>query len=94
MKPQGLYYRKHKKAIVLTDSQSAVAKLNKTKIDPKSDYVSLRTKRLLLDLEDADMDVSIAWIPGHSQIPGNETADKLVKIGCDLAVPKDMNLDI
>lgn len=79
--------------IILTDSKSALMKLNKCKVDAKNDYVCLQTKQLILESKRNNINVKLAWVPGHSAINGNEKADALAKIGKNLNVPLDLKLD-
>ena len=45
-----------------------------------SDFVS--AKRTISDFIAAHtVDITLQWIPGHTNIPGNEQADKLAKQG-------------
>ena len=63
--------------IFLSDSQAAIKALNSTQV----------TSRLVLDTIDQLNDlgthhqVTIRWVPGHENIPGNERADELARIG-------------
>jgi len=61
-----------KKAIILTDSKSAIQKLDDNTINPKNDHITLKTKILLIEARDAGFEISFARIPSHSKINGNE----------------------
>ena len=81
------------KAIIFSDSKSAIQKINSNLFNAKTDYWSLRTKRLIVVPNKNGFDVRVAWIPGHADIPGNTEADALANIGRILTVPKKMELD-
>lgn len=84
--------KKITKGIIFTDSKSAIEKLSRTTIDTNNDYISLLTKRFLLEAHDSGVKISLAWIPGHAMIPGNEKVDKLANIGRNLRVPREIQL--
>ncbi|KAJ8910222.1 hypothetical protein NQ315_015914 [Exocentrus adspersus] len=77
-------------AIIWVDSKSAIERI---KIQASRDYISLRTKRLLLEAGENGTSITLGWIPGHFNIKGNHTADTLAKIGRDLNVPLDIKVD-
>lgn len=79
--------------IILSDSQGAIAKIKKRDVHPSRDYLSLKTKRLLHIANSTGSNIAIAWIPGHSQIVGNERVDTLARIGSNLNVPLKVGLD-
>lgn len=83
-----------KNALILTESRSATQKLNDRTINPKNDHITLKTKRLLIEARDAGFEISLAWIPSHSKINGNETVNQLANLGRALNVPKQLDLDI
>lgn len=85
--------KRKKKAIILTDSKSAIEKLNQNFINPEAETITLKTKTILIAAAQHNFDIRLAWIPGHSDIPGNEMADKLANIGRILNVPKDVQLN-
>lgn len=85
--------KKIKKSIIFSDSKSAIQKINNNLLTVKADYWTLRTKRLILEGGKNGFDIRLAWIPGHSDIPGNDEADTLANIGRILNIPKVMNID-
>lgn len=71
---------KLKKAIIFSDSKSALQSLQKFPF--KSNLVSvyiIECRQLLLTCKENRYDILFAWIPGHHNIKGNEIADKLAK---------------
>ncbi|MGH7965947.1 MAG: ribonuclease H family protein [Candidatus Binatia bacterium] len=41
------------------------------------------------DISATHGNVSVRWVPGHTNIPGNDQADALAKAGCELPKPAD-----
>lgn len=80
------------RAIILTDSKAAIQKLKRTKYGEQNHIVNT-TKNILGEANQKGKKIIIAWIPGHSGIEGNETADKLAKIGSLLNIPININID-
>ncbi|XP_030754483.1 uncharacterized protein LOC115881211 [Sitophilus oryzae] len=81
------------KAVIFSDSKSAIQKINKYLLKAKADYCTLRTKRIISLANVNGFDIRLSWIPGHANIQGNSEADLLANIGKDLNVPKSMLLD-
>lgn len=80
------------KAIVFTDSQSAIKKIqNKSHKD--TNYISVDTKRILIQANAIGKDYILAWCPGHSNITGNIKADHLAKFGSNCNIPENIKLD-
>ncbi|GFR82906.1 reverse transcriptase [Elysia marginata] len=67
-----------KVVIILIDARSVLQTLENTK---DTDLDTVRKK--LLDLM-ARVELTLQWIPGHSNIEGNERADNLAKLGLGL----------
>lgn len=65
------------KAVIFSDSSSALKKISKTGIDAETDELTLVTRRKLINKRDEQL----AWIPSHTNIYGNEEADKLANAG-------------
>ena len=64
-------------ATILTDSLSTVEALQSPNKGPKSALLT----QLLLSLDKLDTMPTIAWIPSHAGIKGNEAVDKIAKNG-------------
>lgn len=82
------------KAIIFSDSLNAIQKLTNSKFSARTDRLTLTTKQLIHDSNRNGTEVSLAWIPGHAGIPGNELVDKLTNIGRILKVPRALDLDV
>ncbi|CAH1998126.1 unnamed protein product [Acanthoscelides obtectus] len=65
------------------DSQSA-----------NSEYSCLTTRKLIHEAAEKGYNIELAWIPGHSNIRGNETADTLANLGTQLRISQDTKLTI
>ncbi|KAJ8973460.1 hypothetical protein NQ317_013454 [Molorchus minor] len=81
-----------KNNIIFSDSKSAIDMLTRTGVLAKAEYTCLLTKRLIIEAKESDINIVLAWIPGHSNITGNEVVDQLAKIGKELNVPLDIKL--
>lgn len=79
------------KAIIFTDSKSAIEKLNSTKLG-KSNIITINTKEILFEALSSDYKIVLTWIPGHTGILGNSRADELAKKGKDLDIPLNLEL--
>ena len=66
-----------KKIFICSDSESAIRALSSHKLSAKS---VLRGREALETLSENN-EVSLIWVPGHSDVPGNEKADELARIG-------------
>ncbi|KAL1446330.1 hypothetical protein WDU94_005475 [Cyamophila willieti] len=66
-----------RKITFFSDSQAAIKTLTTTKVQSKLAWECIGT---LNDLA-ASNQVHLEWIPGHRDIQGNETADKMARIG-------------
>ena len=73
--------------VIFTDSESALQALGDVH---SSDDVNIQhlSKKLDKLLTSFDINVTLQWIPGHSDIPGNETADLLAKAGTQKEHPE------
>ncbi|XP_050508948.1 uncharacterized protein LOC126886143 [Diabrotica virgifera virgifera] len=68
------------KAVIFLDSKSALSKISSHKWD-QMDYVTIMTKKLLVDANNMGFSIGLEWVPGHQGIKGNEVADSLANIG-------------
>ena len=62
---------------ICSDSQAALKALER--VANKSRVVS-ECKHMLKELNRAN-NITLIWVPGHNNIPGNEKADELAKLG-------------
>ncbi|XP_055549966.1 uncharacterized protein LOC129732771 [Wyeomyia smithii] len=66
---------------IFTDSLSAIEALRSIKSIKSSSYFLNKIRDHLSTLSEIASQVTLVWIPSHSLIEGNETADSLAKIG-------------
>lgn len=70
--------REVKKPIIFSDSQAALQTLTNPHMASGQLYIR-ECLRLLRECADVGMDVTLRWIPGHEDVPGNEAADRAAK---------------
>ena len=68
--------------VIFSDAKSVLQALDSGKLDNTS--IKNLTKSIDSFLTDHDVELTLQWIPGHANIPGNERADKLAKQGASL----------
>ncbi|XP_020297733.1 uncharacterized protein LOC109862184 [Pseudomyrmex gracilis] len=75
------------KAVVASDSLSVISCSGST--DPKGVHSPLvyRIKELVMRLRDTEVSVVLMWVPGHSNVRGNEMADRYAKRALTLPEP-------
>ena len=69
-----------KDIVIFTDSKSALQAIENLESNTNDDITFL-VKAIHNLLSSYDIQVTLQWIPGHTQIKGNEYADKLAKEG-------------
>lgn len=79
--------------VILSDSKSAIDKIRYPGVNTSNDSITLSTKKLLLEANNSGTKIHLTWIPSHTDISGNEAADKLANIGRSLNVPKNIKID-
>ncbi|XP_039762486.1 uncharacterized protein LOC120635533 [Pararge aegeria] len=68
------------RAIIFSDSLSGLQTINSNQFASKNTYpLVLLIRQSLLDCHLRNIKVTLAWIPGHSGIQGNETVDSYAK---------------
>lgn len=72
--------------IILSDSLSSLQCLSKTSIQASADHIILNVKEKVFSLKSRGYNITIAWVPSHSGIKGNERADHLANESCLLEV--------
>ncbi|XP_050509089.1 uncharacterized protein LOC126886263 [Diabrotica virgifera virgifera] len=81
-----------KQAIICSDSKSAIQKIGRSTYSMETEHSSFMTKRGIIEAKENTVNISLAWIPGHSNIKGNMVADKLANIGRTLNVAAGITL--
>ena len=64
--------------IIHCDSKAAIMSLEMAMVSSKT---VLNTRSAMSDLLNQGNNVTIRWVPGHVDVPGNERADELAKLG-------------
>jgi ribonuclease HI len=72
---------KNKRIFILSDSQAALKDLNSVEINSK---LTLECIRALNSIGECN-NITLMWVPGHSNIEGNEAADELARLGAETA---------
>jgi ribonuclease HI len=65
--------------LILTDSLSSILKIQSNPFKHPDDALVLEIRSLLFELNSKELQVTLAWIPSHHGIPGNEKVDSLAK---------------
>jgi len=65
----------------LSDSKRGLQKIARVGIGGANDFCTLKTKEKMYSLRKQGRKVEFLWIPGHSNIRGNERADELARSG-------------
>ncbi|XP_072395123.1 uncharacterized protein [Diabrotica undecimpunctata] len=81
-----------KRALILSDSKSGIQKIGKTSYSMETEHTSIMTKRGIIEANQQNISIILAWIPGHSDIKGNCVAEKLANIGRSLKMPAKVKL--
>nr|CAH7757317.1 unnamed protein product [Callosobruchus chinensis] len=68
------------KLAVITDSLSALQAIKKQGVDKNQDYITLSTRAEIIAASQQG-DIKLIWVPSHTGITGNDTADKLAQSG-------------
>lgn len=79
---QGSQTSQSRNITILTDSQSAI-KAVMNPANKSGQHIIHAIHRAVRDLQTRKISVSLQWIPGHCDNPGNDTADRLAKEAVD-----------
>lgn len=85
--------KKVNKAIICSDSKSAIEKISNCQITKKNGNNVLKIKERIREFNNENNILLITWIPGHAKIVGNEMADKLAKIGTTLNIAENTKVE-
>ncbi|XP_044766286.1 uncharacterized protein LOC123322405 [Coccinella septempunctata] len=71
-------------SVIFSDSKSALEKISNWSIHSSNDDITLDIRNKVISLQNSGRSISLAWVPGHTCIPGNISADSLAKEGASL----------
>ncbi|XP_043468115.1 uncharacterized protein LOC122502235 [Leptopilina heterotoma] len=74
--------------LILTDSMKALQTIKDRLRDSESRVLVHEIASMIMQLIHLQKDIKMLWIPSHSNIPGNEEADRLSKLALNLPVGK------
>ena len=74
---------------IYADNQAAIYRI-KTPSDKPGQIWQLRCLRAAKKVQDAGASIALHWVPGHTDIPGNEKADTLAKEAAKLSPLSDV----
>ena len=80
---------KDKRAVILSDSLSALKSIASKFSKSRPDILQLILEEIL-KLRRSGKEIQLCWIPSHIDIPGNERADKLARQGLELTEVTDL----
>ena len=81
------------KVIIFVDSKSMIQKVANTGMNNSSDFITLKTRRDIVDATDKGIDIRLVWVPSHCGIEGNEVADQPSNIGRELCLPDNCGIN-
>lgn len=67
------------KALILSDSHSAIQKIQKRGLLYAADSIQLKARQTIWTAYKENIIIELGWIPSHTGIKGNEIADRLAK---------------
>lgn len=72
------------KAVIISDALGVLSKLKTGKIDANIDIITVNVLSLLARAKSSGLRIALMWIPSHSYIAHNDTADMLANRGRSL----------
>lgn len=81
------------RAVILTDSLTAIQQICNPNYNAQTSHVTLNTKRLIVEAGQNETEIRLVWLPSHTKIKGNEIADDLAKQACSASAITDIKLD-
>lgn len=80
------------KAIIISDSLSALKSITTSEINGKNDYWALKIKEKIVYRLNSGSSIVLSWVPSHSSIFGNDKADKLANEARQLDIIANVTL--
>ena len=77
-----LHLNKFERAVIFSDSKAAILSAGSTETVTSTETKDCQV--LIRQLKAKHKQIALQWIPGHSQIAGNEYADTLAKMGAKI----------
>lgn len=77
------------KFLIATDSLSCLQSLSSYIFKSPSSSLIFLIRNLLFSLKEKGFEIQFLWIPGHTGITGNETADSLAKNTASIRIPSN-----